>query len=361
MTMFIKSRLCCMAILCAIGEVGLMLNLAVAQESPDSLPPAIESGIEPESSAIPGISSGDRPGWQNAYLLGPGDRIRITALEAPEYSGEFLVLPDGSLDLPRSGNLVVQGMTLEQTKQAIATRYAAFLRRPTIAVELQALRSIRVGISGEVNRPGAYTVASPTGQLPTLTEALQLAGGITARADLRQIQLRRPLRPGQEQVMTISLWTLLETGNLSQDLLLQGGDTIVVPTAQSISSQEAVQLSAASFAPESIKVYVVGEVRTPGAITMQPNAPLNQAILAAGGFIPERAETDEVRLIRLNPDGTASQREIPIDFNQGINDETNPALQPNDVVVVRRSGITNVIDSVSPVFNFLRNILSLIL
>jgi polysaccharide biosynthesis/export protein len=51
---------------------------------------------------------------------------------------------------------------------------------------------------------------------------------------------------------------------------------------------------------------------------MQPNAPLNQAILAAGGFIPERAETDEVRLIRLNPDGTASQREIPIDFNQGI-------------------------------------------
>jgi polysaccharide biosynthesis/export protein len=87
---------------------------------------------------------------------------------------------------------------------------------------------------------------------------------------------------------------------------------------------------------------------------------LNQAILAAGGFLPERAKTDEVRLIRLNPDGTASQREIPIDFNQGINDETNPALHPNDVVVVRSPGLTNVIDNVSPIFNLLRSVFSFI-
>jgi polysaccharide biosynthesis/export protein len=329
-----------------------------AQEPLNRLNPNLDLVPETESPTNFGPSSDNRQVWQNAYILGPGDRIRITALEAPEYSGEFLVLPDGSLDLPRAGSIIVQGMTLDQLKQAIAIQYAAYLRRPNIDISLLELRPIRVGISGEVSRPGAYTVTSPTAQLPTLTEALKLAGGITPRADLRQIQLRRPLRPGQEQIVTINLWDLIETGDLNQNLLLQGGDTIIVPTAQSISPEEAIQLGTASFAPEEIRVYVVGEVKTPGEITMQPNAPLNQAILAAGGFLPERANTDEVRLIRLNPDGTASQREIPIDFNQGINDRTNPALRANDVIVVRRSGITNIIDSINPIFNFLENIFS---
>ncbi|MEN8444832.1 MAG: polysaccharide export protein, partial [Cyanobacteria bacterium J06555_13] len=86
--------------------------------------------------------------------------------------------------------------------------------------------------------------------------------------------------------------------------------------------------------------------------------PLNQAILAAGGFDPQRANTDQVELVRLNADGTVTQRAIPVAFDQGINDETNPALQDNDVILVGRSGRAAFGDDVSGVLGPFGTILS---
>ena len=117
-------------------------------------------------------------------------------------------------------------------------------------------------------------------------------------------------------------------------------------------------LSAANFSPEAIRVTVVGEVTQPGTVEIAPNAPLNQALLAAGGFDPTRADTDEVELVRLNPDGTVSQRPISVSFDQGVNEETNPALQNNDVVMVGRSGRAAFSDGVSGVLGPVGTILS---
>ena len=98
---------------------------------------------------------------------------------------------------------------------------------------------------------------------------------------------------------------------------------------------------------------VVGEVTEPGIVEVPPNSPLNQALLAAGGFDPARANTNEVKLIRLNPDGTVVQRIVPIALDQGINDETNPALRNNDVIVVGQSGSANFADAVGGIFGAL--------
>ena len=298
--------------------------------------PNPESAIDPEATTSPETS----PAVAESYTLGTGDRVNIAIFGAPEYSGEALVSSDGSLNLPTAGSVPVRGMTLQEASEAIATHYAPFIHRPYVTVTLVALRPVRVGIAGEVNRPGSYTLSEESSEFPTLTDAIKTAGGITSSANLQQIQVRRQ-QPNSEQIIDINLLEMLQTGDQSKDIILHGGDTVFIPTATALAPEEALQLGTASFAPDTVTVYVVGEVKSPGTINVPQNTPLNQAILAAGGFDQQRADTDSVQLVRLNPNGTVSQRDIPINFEQGINEASNPTLHQNDVIVVGRSNLAN--------------------
>lgn len=235
-----------------------------------------------------------------------------------------------------------------------------------------------VTIIGEVNRPGSYLVtpgstdaqgsatttansgtATPTG-LPNVTRVIQLAGGITAQADVRNLRLRRPTRTGTEQAIDINLWQLLQSGDANQDIIVQDGDTIVIPTATEINPAEATQLATTTLSPTRIQVGVVGEVKTPGLTDIQPNSSLNQAILAAGGFNDARASSDSVDLIRLNPNGSVTKRIVKVDFSAGINEQTNPILRNNDVVVVNRSGLAKTGDTTNTIAGPLGVIFSLL-
>lgn len=215
---------------------------------------------------------------------------------------------------------------------------------------------LNIAVVGEVIRPGTYTVAGQTGAgseegtggFPTVTKALQVAGGITPSADIRSIQVRRFTKNGSEQMIAVNLWELLQSGDLRQDIILQQGDTIVIPTADTLTAAEATELAAVTFSPNQIRVNVVGEVFKPGEVQVPPNSPLTQALLAAGGFT-NRSSKGEVELIRLNPNGTVSRRQIEVDFSGGINEATNPILLNNDAIVVDRSGFTKFTDSVGKV------------
>jgi polysaccharide export outer membrane protein len=433
---------------------------------------------------------------EDAYTLGPSDRIQVTIFRVPEYTGPQQVLVDGTLNLPLAGSVFVEGLTLQQAAAAISARYAPFYRRPIVTLSLLAPRPIRYSVAGEIDRPGSYTfnVSGDSGgqtltsaKLPTLTTALQNAGGVTSSANVRQIQIRRTQRlspsqsttqlltvnlwdllqegdltqditlrdgdtilipaastlnlaetrrlaganlyaasrrpidivvvgevkrpgthtlalgtgsnntealiptvtraiqvaggitetanvreiqvrrqtaSGRVQTLDVDLWKLLQTGDVNQDTVLQNGDTIYIPVATALDPAEATELAAATFSPTSIQVYVVGEVNQPGIVELPPNTPLNQAILAAGGFNNRRARRDSVKLIRLNPDGTVAERTIEIDFANALDDAENPALRGNDVIVVGRSGlasfsdtlgtITTPIGQIFPIVNILR-------
>jgi polysaccharide export outer membrane protein len=425
------------------------------------------------------------------YLLGGGDRIRVNVFEVPEYTGEYQVPPGGAINLPLIGSISVLGLTTEQAADEIARRYARFLKRPLISVNLLSSRPINVFVAGEVTRPGSYTLSlqgsggdnpgvqyptllaalttaqgvtlaadvtkvqlrrkigrsgeqvisfnlkeitetgkipqditlrdgdtivvptatnfnvaearnlfaanyaasqnaprtvaitgqvyrpgsylvtpgsstseagtvAPGSGLPTVMRAIQLAGGITSQADVRSIKIRRPTRIGSEQTLNLNLWELLQTGDLNQDVVLQDGDTIVVPTATEINTAEVTQLATTTLSPATIQVGVVGEVKKPGLTALQPNSSLNQALLAAGGFNDARASSTAVDLIRLNPNGTVSKRVVKIDFSKGINDETNPILHNNDVILVSRSGIAKTSDTVNTVASPLGTILGIV-
>jgi polysaccharide biosynthesis/export protein len=112
-----------------------------------------------------------------------------------------------------------------------------------------------------------------------------------------------------------------------------------------LTAEEQQFLSNATLSPATIDVNVVGEVTKPGTVKIKPNTPLNTAVLAAGGLDNKRANKRVVRLIRLNPDGTVSDRKIKLAFDASVNEETNPPLRNNDVVMVGRSSLAALSDS----------------
>ncbi|HBE21408.1 MAG TPA: polysaccharide export protein [Cyanobacteria bacterium UBA11149] len=223
-----------------------------------------------------------------------------------------------------------------------------------------------VAVIGEVNRPGGYvliggntTTTVGNQGFPTVTRAIQLAGGIKPMADIRRISIRRNTQAGGEQIISVDLWQLIQAGDFHQDTVVQDGDTIIIPTATDVNPAEATELADASFSPTTIKVSVVGEVAKPGVVEVPPNTPLNQAILVAGGFDEKRANGGEVALIRLNPDGTVSKRTVPIDLARGINEESNPTLRNNDIIIVDRSNVARVTDAVGTTLSPVDKVLNL--
>jgi polysaccharide export outer membrane protein len=219
---------------------------------------------------------------------------------------------------------------------------------------------IDIIVAGEVNRPGPHSVvgeqvptattADGTGQTtnvaakvkaPTVTRAIQIAGGITERANIRDIEVIRTARDGTERKINVNLMSLLKAGDAKQDIRLQQGDRIIIPTAVALSPEDAATVSRASFSPDSITVNVVGEVAKPGAIQIPPNTPMTQAILAAGGFT-SKSQRGKVEFLRLQPNGSIDRRQLAVDFKRGIDLANNPSLRNNDTIVVSENGVSKV-------------------
>ena len=225
---------------------------------------------------------------------------------------------------------------------------------------LQTDKPINVALVGEVYRPGSYPVQPEqigrnNGNVanqgkndslpPRLTQALGLAGGVKPSANVRNVEVRRKSWDGKEKVINVDLWALVQSGDTNNDLILQKDDTINIPQAEKLTPEEIERVGNTNLTAPTIRINVVGEVANPGTIEVPSSTPLNQGILAAGGFDNQRAQKGSVELVRINPNGTVSKRKIKIDFANDVNEENNPVLRQNDVIVVRRSGVTTVGDA----------------
>ena len=218
-------------------------------------------------------------------------------------------------------------------------------------------QALNVAVVGEVLRPGPHVVTSrstagenPSGNVrpPTISQAIQIAGGIQPEADLRSAKVYRRTRSGTQQIIDVNLWELLTNGDITKDIALQEGDTVLIPEADVLVSSEVAEAASASFSPDTIRINVVGEVEGPGVVEVPPNTPLSQGVLAAGGF-NNRARKASVELIRLNPNGTATRTSVDVDFAAGLDESENPLLRNNDVIVVGRSGVASFSDSLDSV------------
>jgi polysaccharide biosynthesis/export protein len=339
------------------GEAGASIGGTTGRVTPPTLTEAIK--IAGGSTASADLS---RIRVRRNTRTGPGQTVPINLMSLLQ-SGDFgqdIILQDGdTILLP----------TASEINNVNSTLVAASNLGP------QAISPPRIVVVGEVNRPGTYTVKGDsnttnnstqlagTVALPTVTNAIQAASGIKPSANIRQIQLIRTTRNG-EQKIAIDLFKLLQQGDSSQDIILQEGDRIFIPVAQAANAQDVELISSSTFSPATIKVNVIGEIATKaskgGAIEVPPNTTLNQALLIAGGFDNVRSNKNEVDFIRLNPNGTVTKRMIKLNFARGIDPENNPRLQNNDTIVIGRNNLTRVGDGFSTIltpFSGLLNIL----
>lgn len=310
---------------------------------------------------------------QDAYILGPGDQLQLTMLDpgAAELGGTFEILNDGSTSLALIGNVVLDGLTLNQANRWLRSLYQQYLLRPELNLRVVRPRPLQVSVLGEIERPGLYSLTPseasqteggaglPISGLPTLVSALQKAGGLTLNADLTNVQLRRRI-PGDSQQLreiTLDLAALLKSGDKQQNPFLFDGDTIVIGKATT-PDNEVMELAATNLSPQSISVNVIGEVVTPGRISVQANTPLVQAILTAGGPKTWRAKRSNVELVRINRNGTATRELFEINYSQGVSGIRNPPLRDGDTVVVNRSNYAVVTDALDAIVNPLSGIVN---
>ena len=161
------------------------------------------------------------------YVLGPDDEINVLIFGYSEKKHNLLVSPEGDIYLPNVGPLNVNGLTIEQATKKIKAKLASTIYqaintgKTSIQVTLGKIKSIRVTVIGEANKPGTYTVSS----LTTLYNLLYLCGGPSKLGSYRNIQLYR----GNKLDRAADLYSFLLNGNQSDNVLLKEGDVIKIP------------------------------------------------------------------------------------------------------------------------------------
>ena len=297
----------------------------------------------------------------DSYILGSGDQIELKLLDAPELSGSLEILNDGSSSLALLGSVRLAGLTLDQATLYLTQLYGKQLLRPDLQIKVVRPRPIRVALVGEIERPGLYSLTTSEsgtipGQsvsisgLPTLVDAIQKAGGITFNADLSQVSVQRrlPGLGGSLKEARFDLLALIRQGDQKQNPLLFDGDSVRIGRAETPDT-DAIELAANNLSPKQIRVYVVGEVKTPGKQELPANTPLVQAVLAAGGPNSFRANRSNVELVRINRNGSATRQVFNVNYSQGVSGTSNPPLRDGDTVVVNRSIYGTASDAINAV------------
>lgn len=244
------------------------------------------------------------------YVLGPGDTVRVQLFGNINDIYEQEVTRDGILNLPQIGPLPVAGLSFSEFRMDLRRRVSESLIGTQVSVTMGSLKTIRVYVVGDVNRPGSYVV----GGLATVSSALYMSGGVSEIGSLRNIQLKR----NGNIVARFDVYGLLTRGDSSGDVRLQPGDVIFVP-------------------PIGNTVSVAGAVKRPAIYEYRGAADVADAVMLAGGLTNE-AFGKGARLERINEDGSRAVIAVGLD---------DAALADTKL----RSGDTLVIPEVLPDFD----------
>jgi polysaccharide export outer membrane protein len=161
----------------------------------------------------------------NAYAIGLGDVLEISVWKNPDLSVTVPVRPDGRISVPLLGDVQAAGMTPLALKATLTDGYKEYVTAPGVSVVVKEIHSRKIYVTGEVAHPGTYDL-EPRGKL---MQALALAGGLTPYARGRVVLLRDGRDGRQEKRMEVDLKSIINGKKPEDNLLLQPGDTLVVP------------------------------------------------------------------------------------------------------------------------------------
>ncbi len=261
------------------------------------------------------------------YSLGVGDELSIEVWDHPELSGKHIIGPDGKITLQHAGSLIVSGLTRDAAAEEIKKSLERYYYNLLVTVRVDKYTSNRVMILGRVTNPGTLYFDNP----PTLLEVITRAGGLpiggvgAEKAALARCAIFR----GRDKVVWIELKNLLNATDLSLNIRLKRNDLVYLPDSDD-------QL-----------VYVLGEVKTPGAYRLTPNMSFLDALSLAGG--PTRdASTNKLHIIRQ---GKQIEAEFTFDKLLKPDSKLNYSLNEGDIVYLpprRLAKVGYVLEKVNP-------------
>jgi len=164
-------------------------------------------------------------GFAERYTLGVGDILQVKIIQPEQFTMDSTVSPGGEISVPYIGSLKVKGKTISQTQKMIQYRLSkGYLKYPVVTVSLLESKSRKFTISGEVIKPGTYTLNEDT----TVLKAISMAGGFTKYGSSSKVKILRPKKKGSGyKNIKIDIKAILE-GKAEKDILLMPGDIIVV-------------------------------------------------------------------------------------------------------------------------------------
>jgi polysaccharide export outer membrane protein len=157
----------------------------------------------------------------SGYVIGMGDQLRVTVWKEPDLTGDVTVRPDGMVTLPLLGDVPAAGTTPSQLAARLSREFTRLVEGARVTVSVSQAVSARVYVVGQMMRPGEFPLA---GRL-TVLKALALAGGFKDFAKADSIVIVRE----DQTVIPFNYKRVADGKDVSQNVLLAAGDTIVVP------------------------------------------------------------------------------------------------------------------------------------
>lgn len=233
------------------------------------------------------------------YEIGPGDGLRVDVYDEPALSSEVDVSETCAVSLPLVGEVEACGTTPQELATAIEAAYRdGYLVRPSVSVSVVRYRSQRVDVLGSVDKRGPLFLDGET----SVVEVISMAGGPSAENVVRVDVIRRD---GSREA-----YDLKALMSAPEQVLAHGGDRIVLRPGE--------------------VVYLEGEVKQSGTVTMHEGMTVTQALASAGG--PD-VYANLKRVLVRRADGSRVRVSVPR-IHKGL--EEDIVLQPDDHIVVPR-------------------------
>jgi len=231
-----------------------------------------------------------------AYRIGPRDVLTLTIYAGGQEQQvtHLTVSSQGMINVPFIGPVRTVGLTIPQLEKLVKEPLAAnFFVNPEINIVISEYHSLQYYISGAIGSPGLYEMKSEA----TLMELIAKAGGVSSnRGNIAYILHQSTNHVESEKEnhslfsdkdpLKIDLKKLLDKGDMSQNIVLESGDVVYIPLQASLDLAES-------------KIYVEGEVKSPGVYEYQEGLTALNACIMAGGF-SKFAAPNRTRIIRQN-------------------------------------------------------------
>jgi polysaccharide biosynthesis/export protein len=247
------------------------------------------------------------PAVTNEYRIAIEDTLNISVWQHNDLNVIAIVGPDGTVSIPLIGDVILNGLTKKEAADLITAKLKKYVKEPVVTISVTDFGGRRIRVLGQVQNPGSLRYS---GQM-TLLEAVSRSGGPTNLAQLHQCSVFR----GSETVFEVDLYELLYNKNMKLDIPLQPGDTVFIPDNT------------------NSRIFVLGEVKTPGIYDLGNKLTVLEAIAKAGSYT-DSANLAQVCIVR----GDMEKPEIiQVNISKQILKGATPKkqiLKPNDIVFV---------------------------